>query len=184
MSTTSASRLEACSANPWTCLLRRFRPGTCSVRAMRKKRNPSAVSSVASSSRPRKTSPRPSTRPGRWVDAVHLSEPHGLIDAFATSAAFLHEPSALLFRLKGTTAALPASVCSLAERAVDVWGTGATDITTSLAGDAAVLSELIVRYYAQEGDEERISRALDAIDRMIERSFLGIDDRLDAVDRA
>ena len=118
------------------------------------------------------------------VDAVHLSEPHGLIDAFATSAAFLHEPSALLFRLKGTTAALPASVCSLAERAVDVWGTGATDISTSLAGDAAVLSELIVRYYAQEGDEERISRALDAIDRMIERSFLGIDDRLDAVDRA
>ena len=120
----------------------------------------------------------------RRLDAVHLSEPHGLIAAFATSAAFVHSPSALLFRLKGITDPLPASVCSVAERATEVWGPEATDISTSLAGDAARLSELIVRYYAQESDEERIARALDVIDRMIGLGFMGIDDRLGAVDRA
>ena len=120
----------------------------------------------------------------RSLDAVHLSEPHGLIAALAASAAFLHSPTALLFRLKGMTDPLPASVCSIAERAIEVWGTAAADIQTSLAADAATLSELIVRYYAQERAEDRVARALDLIDRMIELGFLGIDDKLAAVDRA
>ena len=120
----------------------------------------------------------------RRLDADHLSEPEGLVGAFAESTAFLHSATSLLFRLKGMSDPLPASTLVLAERAVGIWGAEAGDISTSLAGDAATLSELVVRRYAQANDEEQVARTLDAIDRMIELGFLGIDDKLDAIDRA
>ena len=120
----------------------------------------------------------------RRLDANHLSEPEGLVGAFAESEAFLHSPTSLLFRLKGMTGPLPSSTLVLAERAVVAWGREAGDISTSLAGAAATLSELVVRCYAQASGEEQGARTLDAIDRMLEREFLGIDDELAAVDRA
>ena len=119
----------------------------------------------------------------RRLDARHLAGPEGLVGAFAGSAAFLHSPTTLLLRLKGMTDALPAATLFLADRAVDTWGADAADISTALAADATVLSGLIVRCYAQARGDEQVARALDAIDRMIELEFLGIDDELAALDR-
>ena len=46
-----------------------------------------------------------------------------------------------------------------------------------------ILSELIVRFYAQASDDAQRERALDAIDRMIEAGFMGIDSQLASADR-
>ena len=117
------------------------------------------------------------------LEADRLSEHGDLIEAFSTSAAFTDDPSALLYRLREMRRPLPASVCSLAERAVDAWGPEAADISTSLSADGNALSKLIVRFYAQTTDDTQRKRALDAIDRMLEVGFLGIDDELRAADR-
>ena len=117
------------------------------------------------------------------IDAERLSECADLIEAFSTSAAFADEPSALLYRLREMRRPLPASICSLAERAVDAWGPEAADISTSLSADGDTLSKLIVRFYAQTADDAQRERALDSIDRMLEVGFIGIDDELRAADR-
>ena len=113
-----------------------------------------------------------------------LSEHGDLIEAFSTSAAFAGEPSALLYRLDEINGRLPPSVCTLAERAVDAWGPEAADISTSLSAGGNLLSKLIVRFYVQRTEDAQKERALDAIDRMLEIGFLGIDDELRAADRA
>ena len=117
------------------------------------------------------------------IEADELLEHDGLIEAFSTSAAFADEASALLLRLEDMRSPLPGSVCSLGDRAVDTWGSAAGDISTSVSGDAHILSKLIVRFYAQASDDAQRKRALDAIDRMIEVGFYGLQDELSAADR-
>ena len=117
------------------------------------------------------------------IEADELPEHDALIEAFSTSAAFTDQASALLLRLEDMRSPLPGSVCSLADRAVDTWGSAAGDISTSVAGDAHILSKLIVRFYTQGSDGAQRKRALDAIDRMIEVGFDGLQDELSAADR-
>ena len=117
------------------------------------------------------------------LEADRLSEHGDLIEAFSTSEAFAGEPSALLYRLSEMRGPLPPSVCSLAERSVDAWGPEAADISTSLSAVGNRLSKLIVRFYAQTTEDGQRERALDAIDRMLEVGFIGIDDELRAADR-
>ena len=96
------------------------------------------------------------------LDADHLSEPEGLVGAFAESPAFLHSARSLLFRLKGMT--------DPSRHRLSYWprgqpargGAEAGDISTSLAGDALTLSELVVRCYAQASGEGQVAPALDA----------------------
>ena len=71
----------------------------------------------------------------------------------------------------------------MGDRAVDTWGSAAGDISTSVSGDTHILSKLIVRFYAQASDDAQRKRALDAIDRMIEVGFYGLQDELSAADR-
>lgn len=107
-----------------------------------------------------------------------------LIEAFATSAAFPDDAFPLLHRLEQMGGPLPASVCSLANRAIDEWGSAAGDIQTSASHDGSILAKLIVRFYAQASDDAQRKEALDVIDRMLEVGFYGLDDELAAVDRA
>lgn len=106
-----------------------------------------------------------------------------LIEAFATSAAFADNASDLLLRLQDMSGALPASICSVAENAVDAWGVAASDISTSRAADASPLSKLIIRFHTQAADDAQRGRALSAIDRMIEVGFVGIGGEVASADR-
>ena len=117
------------------------------------------------------------------IEADQILEHDALIEAFSVSSAFADGASALLRLLESMSSPLPGSVCSLADRAVDAWGEAAGDISTSAAGDAYILSKLIVRLYAQAPDDAQRGRALDAIDRMIEVGFSGLQDELSAADR-
>ena len=117
------------------------------------------------------------------LEAAQLAKSDDLIEAFSTSEAFTDQASALLVRLKDIDIPLPATICSLANRAVDAWGKAASDMSTGVAGDAMILSELIVRFYAQAWDDAPREPALDAIDRMIEAGFMGIDSQLAGTDR-
>ena len=118
------------------------------------------------------------------IEADELREPGALIDAFSTSEAFADGPFPLLNRLEDMRGPLPSSVCSLVDRAVGTWGAAAGDIQTSASLHASILAKLIVRLYAQASDDGQRKRALDAIDRMLEAGFYGLDDELEAVDRA
>ena len=53
------------------------------------------------------------------LEAAQLATSDDLIKAFSASAAFTDQASALLFRLKDMDVPLPATICSLADRAVD-----------------------------------------------------------------
>ena len=73
---------------------------------------------------------------------------------------------------------LPAELCDLAERAVVAFGDRAASIRFGEGGDAHGLSELMVRLYEETNDDAVRTRALDAIDDMVQAGFIGIDDRL------
>ena len=85
--------------------------------------------------------------------------------------------------LEGVSGRLPGSVCSLADRAIDAWGASAGDIRTSGSHHASILSKLIVRLYTQAPDDAQRKRALDAIDRMLQVGFYGLENELNASDR-
>ena len=117
------------------------------------------------------------------IKADQLLRHSALIEAFATSAAFADGAFPLLHRLEEMSGPLPGSVCSLADRAIDAWGAAAGDIQTSESHHASILAKLIVRLYAQASDDAQRKRALDAIDRMLEVGFYGLQDELKAADR-
>ena len=117
------------------------------------------------------------------IEADQLRGHDALIEAFSTSAAFADNPFPLLRRLDDMSGPVPGSVCSLADRAIDAWGAAAGDIQTSASHHASILAKLIVRLYAQASDDAQRKRALDAIDRMLEVGFYGLQDALKAADR-
>ncbi len=108
------------------------------------------------------------------LDDQQVSEENGLLEAFVSSKAFDTQAGMLLYRLKNMATPLPVIILSVAEQAVANWGPDASDISTSLAGNAYNLSELIVRLYAQTTDRPNKERILDVIDRMFELNFMGI----------
>ena len=117
------------------------------------------------------------------IEADQLPRHDALIEAFSTSAAFADKPFPLLRRLDDMSGPVPGSVCSLADRAIDAWGAAAGDIQTSESHHASILAKLIMRLYAQASNEAQRKRALDAIDRMLEVGFYGLQDELKAADR-
>ena len=117
------------------------------------------------------------------IEADQLRGHDALIEAFSTSAAFADDAFPLLHRLEEMSGPLPGSVCSLADRAIDAWGAAAGDIQTSESHHASILAKLIVRLYAQACDDPQRKQALDAIDRMLEVGFYGLQDELKAADR-
>ena len=101
-----------------------------------------------------------------------------LIGVFAETLAPGDEVSVLVHKLQEAEEPLPAELCDLAEQAVVAFGDRASSIRFGEGGDAHELSELMVRLYEETNDDAIRTRALDAIDDMVQARFVGIDDRL------
>lgn len=101
-----------------------------------------------------------------------------LIGVFAETLAPGDEMSVLVHKLQESEEPLPAELCDLAEKAVVAFGDRASSIRFGEGGDAHELSELMVRLYEETNDDAVRTRALDAIDDMVQAGFIGIDDRL------
>ena len=101
-----------------------------------------------------------------------------LIGVFAETLAPGDEMSVLVHKLQEAEESLPAELCDLAEQAVVAFGDRASSIRFGEGGDAHELSELMVRLYEETNDDAIRTRALDAIDDMVQAGFIGIDERL------
>ena len=101
-----------------------------------------------------------------------------LIDAFAHSLASARDASLLAYRLKDARRPLPAELCTLAERALEAFGSKAASIQNEEAGFAGELAALMVRLHEQTNDPVLRERILTIIDQMIRLGSYGIDDQL------
>lgn len=119
---------------------------------------------------------------------VHLknadfSEYTDIIRAYIKSPAFPSPHDNLLLRLEDSTWQLPDITIRLAQRFVAARGAAAGDISTAASRDARTVSKLVVRLYAQSGDETIRTKCLDLIDQMERLGFYGIDSQLAEHDR-
>ena len=113
-----------------------------------------------------------------YLEPDQIASRGPLIRVFAKKLRPGDEASMLLFNLREAKLPLPAELCDLAERAVVAFGDRAASIRFGEGGDAHGLSELMVRLYEETNDDAVRTRALDAIDDMVQAGFIGIDDRL------
>ena len=113
-----------------------------------------------------------------YLEPDQIASRGPLIRVFAKKLRPGDEASMLLFNLREAKLPLPAELCDLAERAVVAFGDRAASIRFGEGGDANGLSELMVRLYEETNDDAVRTRALDAIDDMVQTGFIGIDDRL------
>ena len=101
-----------------------------------------------------------------------------LIDTFAHSLASARDASLLAYRLKDAGQPLPAEICTLAERALEAFGSKAASMQFEEAGVAGELAALMVRLHEQTNDPVLRDRVLTIIDQMIRSGFYGIDEQL------
>ncbi len=104
--------------------------------------------------------------------------------AFTESTAFEKDHFWLLQALQACEVALPEVTCRFAERFVDVADAASGDISTSIAGHAGDVSQLVVRVYSQTSDPGLRSRTLDVIDRMSALRSYGLEGALAAFERS
>lgn len=117
-------------------------------------------------------------------DAAQLNEFAGLIEAFVQSQAFVDGYDSLIRALERTTSKLPGAALLAFNRFIETVGYEAGDIRTSASADAHIVSNLVIRFYAQTaGDPEQQARCLDLLDRMTQLGALGLDKALDLHDR-
>ena len=107
-----------------------------------------------------------------------------LISALAESPAFKEGVSFVLNRLEHSTQPLPASLCRIAERAVEEFGEEATSIQFRAAAEAQTLAKLITRLHEETTNADLKSQVLDAIDVMARAGFWGLDRELGSLDRS
>lgn len=72
----------------------------------------------------------------------------------------------------------------VARRFIDELGAEAVDMSTSAAGDAHYLGELVLRAYVQAGNASERKQALDLVDGLIQVGAYGMEDLLNKSDRA
>ena len=115
-----------------------------------------------------------------WVhlEPDQVASRGSLIDAFAHSLASARDASLLAYRLKDARQPLPTEICTLAERALEAFGSKAASIQNEEAGVAGELAALMVRLHEQTYDPVLRDRALTIIDQMIRSGFYGIDEQL------
>lgn len=114
---------------------------------------------------------------------VELNGFADLIRIYIESPAFPSQHDDLLRRLDESTWQLPDVTIRLAERFVAELGSAAADISTAAAGDAPIVSKLVIRLYTQSSDDTVKRRCLDLIDEMERLGFYGIDSQLAELDR-
>ena len=101
-----------------------------------------------------------------------------LISTFAHSLTSARDASLLAYRLRDARQPLPAEICTLAERALEAFGSKAASVRNFEAGVSAELAVLMVRLHEQTNDPVLRERALNAIDGMIRAGLYGIDEQL------
>jgi hypothetical protein len=114
------------------------------------------------------------------MKGAELADFAPLAMAFIDSLAFEKDHFWLLQALEACEVALPEVTCRFTERFVEVAGAALGDISTSIAGNAGNVSQLVVRVYSQTGDPGVRSRALDVIDRMSALRSYGLEGALAA----
>jgi len=118
-----------------------------------------------------------------YLSDLQTSALASLIERYCDSAAFPLGYDALLYHLEETQCKLPDLTIRLAERFVKSAGREMGDLSRRFAGDAMILSKLIVRLYTQTRDERIRIRCLDVIDAMERDAAIGIDKLLAEFDR-
>ena len=114
---------------------------------------------------------------------VHLSPDQvasrgSLIRTFAHSLTSARDASLLAYRLRDARQPLPAEICTLAERALEAFGSKAASVQNEEAGVAGELAALMVRLHEQTNDPVLRERVLNTIDEMIRAGFYGIGEQL------
>ena len=114
---------------------------------------------------------------------VHLSPDQvasrgSLIRTFAHSLTSARDASLLAYRLRDARQPLPAEICTLAERALEAFGSKAASVQNEEAGVSGELAALMVRLHEQTNDPVLRERVLNTIDEMIRAGFYGIGEQL------
>ena len=114
---------------------------------------------------------------------VHLSPDQvasrgSLIRTFAYSLTSARNASLLAYRLRDARQPLPAEICTLAERALEAFGSKAASVQNEEAGVSGELAVLMVRLHEQTNDPVLQERVLNTIDEMIRAGFYGIGEQL------
>ena len=114
---------------------------------------------------------------------VHLSPDQvasrgSLIRTFAHSLTSARDASLLAYRLRDARHPLPAEICTLAERALEAFGSKAASVQNEEAGVSGELAALMVRLHEQTNDPVLRERVLNTIDEMIRAGVYGIGEQL------
>jgi hypothetical protein len=97
---------------------------------------------------------------------------------FLDSGAYSEHSSRLIHELEQSRANLASVVAKLAQRFVAEAGRKASDIRFAEAGNARIVSGLLVRNYSSATTEAERNRSLDLIDQMFEIGAFGVGDSL------
>jgi hypothetical protein len=114
---------------------------------------------------------------------AELGEVSGLIADYIQSRAFGSTQDSLIQALETTTARMPLEICLACERFFEAAGPAAADISTRAAGEAHIITALLLRAYQQADSPDLESRCLDLIDRMVQLRAMGFDRALASIDR-
>jgi hypothetical protein len=113
-----------------------------------------------------------------------LGELDHLAHAFLASAAFRGNHQHFLRALEVSTTDVVDLVLATADHMVTSYGAQLGDLQSRIGGDARHLSDLLLRVLGTlDGDREKINRALDILDLMLEAGAWGVTEALDTVER-
>jgi hypothetical protein len=110
---------------------------------------------------------------------VELTPFAQLFDSFAMSKAMADDPGPALHALSESKRLLPDTALRVCDRFVEVHGSAAADISTSVAGDALDVGKIVMRLYVHSPEADVRSRCLDLLDRMVEMGAYGIERQLE-----
>lgn len=105
----------------------------------------------------------------------HALQPHlALLEALVSSPAYEHATPQIFLTLQHAPDKMDDLALKTAQRFVQVLGQDAGDMSTSAAGDAHYISELVVRGLAQSRDPHHRSALLDVLDLLLAHGAYGI----------
>jgi hypothetical protein len=106
-----------------------------------------------------------------------------VLTTLIASKSFTEGLPQLLITLQAAPDRIDDMVIACTRRFIDVYGEAASDISTSAAGDAHQVAQLILRAYAQASDRDRRHQALDLIDGLLVINAMGALEAVDAAGR-
>ncbi len=113
-----------------------------------------------------------------------LAELDAVSYAFLSSAAFQGNHQHFLHALEVSTANVVDLVLATADRMVTSYGEQLGDLRGHIGGDSRNLSDLLLRVLGTlDADREKINRALDILDLMLEAGAWGVTEALETVER-